>query len=120
MQITKDVMVKYRRLLSLSSRSSVSLSFLMALSWNVTDFIPEKKINNLQLEDPKVSVQSVDKKSSDGHFRMELNGSVCAIQFACWNCITNRRSGGGGGLMFALAVSLKDPYDLFGIWTVSG
>ena len=28
--------------------------------------------------------------------------------------------GGGGGLMFALAVVLKDPYDPFGIWTVSG
>ena len=28
---------------------------------------------------------------------------------------TEDRGGGGGGLMFALAVSLKDPYDLFGI-----
>ena len=32
---------------------------------------------------------------------------------------TEDPGGGGGVLMFALAVALKDPYDPFGIWTVS-
>ena len=36
----------------------------MALIWTPTDFIPEKKINNLLWEDPKVSVQLVDKYGS--------------------------------------------------------
>ena len=74
--------MKYIRLpatlLSLSTRSGISVSFLLALSWNLTDFIPEK-ISSLQWEDPKVSVQLVDKRSSDGHFRIELNSSVCAL-----------------------------------------
>ena len=74
--------MKYIRLpatlLSLSTRSGISVSFLLTLSWNLTDFI-RGKISSLQWEDPKVSVQLVDKRSSDGHFRIELNSSVCAL-----------------------------------------
>ena len=63
-------------------------------------------------EDPKVSVQLVDKRSSDGHFRIELDGSVCAL-LAIYALETEDW---GGGLTFAFTLALKDP---FGAWTVS-
>ena len=90
----------------------------MALIWNPTDFIPEKKINNLLWEDPKVSVQLVDKYGSLATAISESNLTVLYM-YSSWNCITNRRSG-GGGLKIAFTVALKAPSDPYGIWTVSG
>ena len=59
----------------------------------------------------QVSVQLVDKKSSDGHFRIELN----AKQF-CMSIISQAEDRtGGGGLMFAFSVALMDLSDPFGV-----
>ena len=97
----------------------MSVSFLIALSWNLTDFIPEKT-NNLQLEDPKVSVQLVDKYRSLATAISESNLTVLHVYRLPKLYHKQKIGAGGGGLMFAFTVALKDPYDPYGIWTVFG
>ena len=70
-----------------------SVCFLLTLSWNLTDFIPEK-INSLQWEDPQVSAQLVDKWSGDGHFRIEL---LTVLYVYCMLYLHYKQKIGGGG-----------------------
>ena len=58
-------------------------------------------------------MQLVDKWSSDGHFRIELDGSVCVLLAIFALQTEDRRLGGGGVgevLTFAFTLALKDPF----------
>ena len=78
--------MKYRGLLSLSTRTGVSVSFLLALNWNLTDFIREKINSVQQWEDPKVSVQLVDKYRSLATAIQNRTKRFYAVLFAIqWN-----------------------------------
>ena len=87
-------MVKCHGLLSLSSQTDVSVSFLLVLNWNFTDFIREK-INSLQWEDPKVSVQLVDKYRSLATAIQNRTKLFCTVLFAI--IVSQTEDGGRGG-----------------------
>ena len=74
--------VKYRGLLSLSTQTGVSVSFLLVLNWNFTDFIREKINSVQQWEDPKVSVQLVDKYRSLAKAIQNRTKLFCSVLFA--------------------------------------
>ena len=65
---------------------AVFVSFLLALNWNLTDFIREKINSVQQWEDPKVSVQLVDKYRSLATAIQNRTKRFCAVLFAIqWN-----------------------------------
>ena len=57
-------------------------------------------------------MQLVDKWSSDGHFRIELDGSVCVLLAIFALQTEDRRLAGGVGevLTMAFTLALKDPF----------
>ena len=92
----------------------------MALSWNLTDFIPEKNQQST-VRRPK-SKCTISRTISLATAISESNLTVlylCMCNSLAEIISQTEDPGGGGVLMFALAVALKDPYDPFGIWTVS-
>ena len=95
--------VKYRGLPSLSTRTGVSVSFLLVLNWNLTDFIREK-INSQQWEDPKVSVQLVHKYRSLGKAIQNRTKRFCTVLFAIIVSQTEDGGRGGGGVTCAFKV----------------
>ena len=101
--------MKYRGLLSLSTRTGVSISFLLALNWNLTDFIPEKIDSVQQWEDPKVSVQLVDKYRSLAKAIQNRTKLFCAVLFAI---IVSQTEDRGRGVYVC--------FSQLGVWTVSG
>ena len=87
----------------------VSVSFLLVLNWNLTDFIREK-INSQQWEEPKVSVQLVHKYRSLGKAIQNRTKRFCTVLFAI--IVSQTEDGGGGGGVLRVLSKL-------GVWTVS-
>ena len=95
-------MVKYRRLLSLSTRTDVSVSFLPQLEshWFHCEIYQQSTVRK-----PQVSVQLVDKWYCNGHFRIELLTFLYVYMLAIFS---NRRSWGrGGGFNICFHISTK-------------
>ena len=74
----------------------MSVSFLLVLNWNLTDFIREK-INSQQWEDPKVSVQLLDNYRSLAKAIQNRTKRFCTVLFAIIVSQTEEGGGGGGG-----------------------
>ena len=90
----------------------------MALSWNLTDFIPEKNQQST-VRRPKSKCTIRDKYRRLATAISESNLTVLHV-YRLLKLYHKQKIGGGGGLMFAFTVALKDTYDPYGIWTDSG